>query len=122
MKLMNRNKQVLYYCPFLKSEPLMTVEGYDTGEEIVVYGDAVKLRCSISVDKGTAQSEVFGIDADYDRVVITDDMQCLMDEQSVLFVDMEPTYENGIPKFNYVVKKRAVGLNEILFAISKVNT
>ena len=55
-------------------------------------------------------------------VIVTDDIDCPMDENSVLFVDKKPEFDSdGNPIFDYIVKKVARSLNFASYAISKVN-
>jgi len=55
-------------------------------------------------------------------VIVTDDLTCPIDENSVLFVDKLPEYsEDGTPLYDYVVKRVAKSLNAIAYAIQKVN-
>ena len=87
-----------------------------------LYDPAVKLRANVSSATGTAQIEQFGNFAGYDKVIVTDDLTCPIDENSVLFVDKLPEYsEDGTPLYDYVVKRVAKSLNAIAYAIQKVN-
>ena len=64
---------------------------------------------------------MFGNLESYDKVLITDDMSCPIDENTVLFVDKEPEFsQEGVPLFDYRVRRVAKSLNNISYAISKV--
>lgn len=57
----------------------------------------------------------------YDKVLITDDTNCPIDENTLLFVDKEPEFGNdGNPLCDYRVRRVAKSLNSISYAISKV--
>ena len=80
----------------------------------------------------------------YDKVIVTDDLDCPIDENSVLFIDKQPeftnvvTYEyvtttnNGqetsawvvktvaVPVHDYIVRRVAKSLNSISIAIRRV--
>ena len=120
MKLMKRNLTPVYYCLYSNRQPIVDDEGYETGEYEVVYGEAVQLICSVSPATGYAQVEMFGNLESYDKVLITDDMACPIDENTVLFIDKEPEFENGKPKYDYTVRRVAKSLNSISYAVSKV--
>ena len=62
--------------------------------------------------------EQFGNSALFDRVIVTCDLTCPIDENSVLWVDREPG--DGSVKHDYVVKKVARSIHSIAIAISKV--
>lgn len=120
MKLMKRNLAPAHYCLYLNRVPLKDDDGYETGEHVVGYGEPVKLMCSISPAKGYAQVNMFGNLESYDKVLITDDMTCPIDENTVLFIDKEPEFKNGQPIFDYTVRRVAKSLNTISYAVSKV--
>lgn len=120
MKLMKRNLTPVHYCLYSKRIPLLDDDGYETGEYKVGYGEAVQLLCSVSPATGYAQAEMFGNLESYDKVLITDDMTCPIDENTVLFIDKAPEFEDGKPKYDYTVRRVAKSLNAISYAVSKV--
>ena len=68
-----------------------------------------------------AQVEQFGNSLLYDKVIITDDVTCPVDEHSVLCIDSPPAYDkDGNLIYDYIVKKVARSLNTVSFAVSKV--
>ena len=87
----------------------------------MIYSEAKPLMASVSAARGTAEYVLFGTITSYDKVIITDDMNCQMDEQSILFVDKRPEFdEYDNPLGDYVVKRVARSLNHISYAVSKV--
>lgn len=121
MKILNRNKQSIYYCLYQGKESLVDEEGYETGEPVAKYSEAAPLRASVSAASGTAQVEQFGSFINYDKVIVTDDLSCPIDEHSVLFIDKAPEYNaDGTPKYDYVVHRVARSLNFIAYAVGKV--
>lgn len=115
MKLMRRNKEVFYYCLYKGSEPNIDEYGNETGESIPQYEEPVLKRASISEASGETTNEMFGVNVDYDKVIITEDCTCPIDELSVLYVDKEP---DGNP--DYVVKRVSPSFNFISYAIKRV--
>lgn len=121
MKIMERNKQEFHYCLYIDSEPITDDEGNETGEYKVGYEAAVAMKANISAATGYAQVEQFGNFITYDKVIVTDDLSCPIDEYTVLFVDKEPEFDNeGNPLFDYTVRRVAKSLNSVAIAISKV--
>ena len=117
--------------------------GNENGETIPQYADAVKMYANISPATGQNQVEQFGNLDSYDKVIVTCDMSCPIDEDTVLFIDKEPEYTEvrtnevtesqalfgedevtektyRIPKYNYIVKRVARSLNSISIAVRKV--
>lgn len=87
----------------------------------VKYAGPVKMEANISPAAGYAQIQQFGQFISYDKVIITDDMTCPIDENAVLFIDKKPEYKDGRPLYDYVVKQIAKSLNLVSIAVSKVN-
>jgi hypothetical protein len=120
MKLMKRNLSPIYYCLYKGREPLLDEDGNETGEYTIGYQKPVKLMCNVSPATGYAQATMFGNLESYDKVLVTDDMSCPIDENTVLFVDSKPGYNQGVPTYDYTVRRVAKSLNSISYAISKV--
>ena len=99
MKLMKRNLSPVHYCLYSDRVPLLDTDGYATGY---------------------AQVNMFGNLESYDKVLITDDMMCPIDENTVLFVDKAPEFKDGKPLYDYTVRRVAKSLNAISYAVSKV--
>ena len=111
----------LHYCLYKGREPLLDDDGNETGEYQVGYESPVELQCSVSPATGYAQVNMFGNLESYDKVLITDDTNCPIDENTLLFVDKEPEFGNdGNPLCDYRVRRVAKSLNSISYAISKV--
>lgn len=119
MKGLNRNKQVFYYCLY-NGKTEITQDSLPTGEYTVTYKKAELIRGNISSSIGETQIELFGNFNDYEKVIIVDDPNCPINENSVLFIDVTPTYTDNIPNFNYIVNKVAKTLNFVAYAVSKV--
>ena len=114
MKCLARNKTSFYYALF--SSRTRVGNGYKP-----VYGEAVALSGNISPAKGNISVEQFGNNVEYDRVIVLDDPACPIDENSILFVDVQPTKNtDGDYIYDYIVKKVARSLNSVSIAISKV--
>lgn len=123
MRAMERNKQELYYLLYDRTDPVKDEYGNETGEGKVAYKDAVLFRANVSAATGSSQVEQFGNLAGYDKVIVTDDMSCPIDENTVLFLDKEPEYstDDGRPLYDYMVKRVAKSLNSVSIAVTKVS-
>lgn len=120
MRLQKRNLQSIYYCLFEGKNPVLDDDGYETGEFTNGYSTVKMLKCSVSTASGQVQSETFGSLEGYDKVIITDDMQCPIDEHTILFVDKMPI-NNDSDGYDYIVKRVAKSLNHIAYAVKKVD-
>jgi hypothetical protein len=120
MKIMERNKQSFYYCLYTGKTAVVDAEGNETGESSLAYSTEVLMKANVSAATGYAQIEQFGSNEQYDKVIVTDDMTCPIDENTVLFIDKEPVWDGSVPLYDYVVKRVARSLNSISYAVSKV--
>jgi hypothetical protein len=122
MKLLKRNLSTIHYCLYERSEPILDDDGNETGEDKITYSEPVEFECSVSAATGYSATEMFGNLENYDKTIITDDMECPIDEHSVLFVDKEPEFDtDGRPLYDYIVRRVAKSINNISFAIRKVD-
>lgn len=119
MKCLKRNKMPLWYCLFDASA---AGEDAEPGEPVTSYTAPVFMEANVSPATGSASTELFGNDLKYDKVIVTEDTDCPIDENAVLFVDKAPGPDDagGDPKYDYVVKKVAKSLNSISIAVEKV--
>lgn len=89
MRVLGRNKQTFYYSLYEGKEPILDHNGYETGEYKIRYSPPIKTSGVISPSKGKSQVDLFGRDVEYDRVIMLDDITCLIDESSIIFINYE---------------------------------
>lgn len=124
MLTLHRNKQEFYYCLYEGKTALYDEDENPTGEYEISYSNPVKMLANISQATGNTSLEQFGNSVDYDKVIVTADLNCPIDENTVLFIDNLPVVDdNGDYVFNYdyVVTKIAKSLNSISIAVKKVS-
>lgn len=112
-----RNLFPVYYKMYLGEDFITDEYGNNTGSPIPIYSELREARLSLSPNKGTAESEMFGTIEDYDRTMTTADVTCEIDENSILWLDGADTTK----AHNFIVKKRAPWKNSIAFAVKKVD-
>ena len=117
MRTLERNKQTFYHAEYV-SETETLRNGLKTGHYESTYTTPVKARMNISPAKGDVVSEDFGITPEYDLVLVTSDMNCAMDEYSIVWIGLEP--DDAIDNHNYVVTRKAVSLNSIVYYLMEV--
>lgn len=136
MKTLKRNQRPFYYCLFDSEYPHYDEYGNESGEKIVTYQAPVLMRANISPATGQSNTEQFGNLENYDKVIVIDDLNCPIDENSVLFIDKEPEFTNvlthiktaittteetiSVPVYDYTVLRVAESLNSISIAVKKV--
>lgn len=121
MRCLDRNKRSFYYALFQEKDSILDEYGNKTGEYRIIYSEPILARANISPANGEVQIEQFSSSLDYDKVIVIDDINCPIDEYSVLCIDSQPTYDsNDNLVYDYIVKKIAKSINSISIAVSKV--
>lgn len=118
MRTLNRNKQTIYYALYKGNTEITDSYGDPTGESVATYDTPVKLRCNVSASRGTADSELFGIDLNYSKTLCVEGVNCPIKEDSILWIGRTPDKDT---KHNYVVVAVAVSLNNTVYAVKEVN-
>lgn len=86
-------------------------------KDVTTYGDPIKLKISVSGDKGEASAQAFGTDIKYERQMSTHDMSCPIDEYTHLWLDGRSIKETH----NYEVAAVSKSFNCIRYALRRVN-
>lgn len=111
----------IYYAQYTGSEPKLDANGYRTLEYEKHYSDPQELWISVSASKGAAYASPLGINLDYSKTLSTHDMTCPLTEESVLWIEREPTDCEGNPvPHNYIVTTVAKSLNNIVYGVKEV--
>lgn len=118
MKALARNKQTVYYALYSGKTKTYDSDGLFTGDYSIAYATPVKTAMNVSAARGGAVVEMFGINTNYTRVLVTDDLNCPIDETSVLWIGATPN--SAADNFNYRVVAVGKSLNSIAFAIAEV--
>lgn len=125
MRSLVRNKQKIYYSLYTGKTPIIDEYGNQTGEYTLTYGEPVAFEVNVSAARGTSDVEQFGIDLNYSKTMVTNDLTCPIDEAARLWIGREPVVVEGqteiqIPH-NYVVLMVARSINSITYAIKEVS-
>jgi hypothetical protein len=133
MRCLERDKQLVLIAFFVEKAAVENAEGKLTGKHKVVRTDPIPYMLSVSASKGSAENSPFGIDLDYDRTVIIEDIDCPIDESSVLWIDNVALATNsdeingafntdltGDKPHDYIVKRVAKSPNCIAVAVKHV--
>lgn len=131
MKCLERNKVRFFYSLYQGKEAITDDYGNVTGEYELKYGNPVEWYANISAAKGETQTQQFGENEAYDKVIVMDNEAPPINEYSVLWIDSAPqldedgslvTNDQGeiVTPHDYIVKKVAKSLNVVSLAICKV--
>jgi len=123
-RMLNRNKQEIYYALFKELEIIRNPAGHEIGRR-PVYHNPVRAMVRVTPARGEADVEIFGIALIYDKVMQYGKGKLPIDETAVLFVDRMPVIENDgstETRHDYTVTRIATDINYTTVAISKTAT
>lgn len=129
MRLLARNKQTLWFANPSGSEWKVDSNGLKTGEKQISYGTPQSARMSVAISSGAnnlgsqgmAELERFGIVTGYTHRATTEDMNCEMGEESIIWFGIPHEHEGEILPFNFKVVRKARSLNHLIFYLKEVD-
>lgn len=122
MHCCERNKQTLWYSKYTGKTAVVDDYGCMTGEYVEAYSNPVKVRMVVSPASRQTILNPFGIQTPYSHTAITEDMNCEMDEESVVWMGIVPDSDESAETANYRVVGVARSLNHIAYALKRVDT
>lgn len=124
MRTMTRNRQV-FYCAALQGVVMSQDSDGNYVEDTYTYSNPEKHYGVFSVADGQAQTQLFGANEVYDKVITLNQDENYLDVGSILWVDTMPVIDEGTGKtetpYDYIVTKVAKSLNFVNVAIRKVS-
>lgn len=127
MRLLDRNKQTVYYRNYTSSTEITTTDEYgnvlETGEMDKHYGEVKSVKAYVKSAIGLNEAEPYGDFTTKKRTIHVDYDRCDINEYSLLWVGIDPQLdEHGEPTVahNFTVDGISHGINHIRIAIRKV--
>lgn len=128
MRLLDRNKQTVYWRNFTGKSVITTVDEYgntlETGEWEKTYGEVKSTRLYVKSAIGMNNAEPYGDFTTKQRTIYALPQETDINEYSLIWVGVDPQVdeESGEPTVphNFTVDGISHGLNHIRIAIRKV--
>ena len=145
MRLLARNKQTLWFANPSSSSYVVDSNGLKTLEEEITYGDLQSAQMSVAISSGAnnlgsqgmAELERYGIITGYTHRATTEDMNCPLSEDSIVWYRTPPTRELSVTEtvngeqvtrtvverlpHNFKVVRKAVSLNHLIYYLKEVD-
>jgi len=145
MRLLERNKQTLWFANPDSSAWVTDDNGLKTGEKTRTYGTPKSAKMSVAISSGAnnlgsqgmAELERYGIITGYTHRATTEDMNCEMGEESIVWygVPHERTVQsqvmvNGEMKtietteplpHNFTIVRKSKSLNHLIYYLKEVD-
>jgi len=127
MRMLDKNKRTMWYALYESMTTATDANGDETGDPVVNYSVPVEFEAVLSPGRGysggagTTSQNIYGIDIDAERRIVTDDLDIPIDETSLIYLHTPQTLQNGHADpadADYSVSARpAAGLNFLAFPI-----
>lgn len=128
MHTVARNRRPVWYANLLNVEHL-TEDGLYTGQYEESYTVPKKLMMSVAISSGAnnlgsqgmAELQRYGITTAYTHRLVTEDMNCPITEESIIWYGRKPgaTYKD-VPH-NFKVVRRSASLNHMIYYLKEVD-
>lgn len=125
MHTLSRNKVDLWYALKTGEEEVRNEDGLLTGERRVLYSEPVHVRMSMAISSGAnnlgsqgmAELDPYGISTAYTHRMVTENMACPINEESLIWIRKKPA--EGA--HNFKVVRVARSLNHIIYYVKEVD-
>ena len=110
MRLLDRNKQTIWYSLPIGRVELTDINGFRTGQYKVNYTEPVQIKLNIRWDNGPIRLEGFGFTGSGKRRMVVEGRLCPITLGTILWIDCEPQYsEDSAVVGTAIVGKAKVG-------------
>lgn len=116
MRVVNRNRRPVAYAFYEGTTEIIDDNGLHTGEYAVHYTDPVRALMNVSGGRGQANVRLFGIGSEFDRTIVTDDLETPFSTDTVFWVETDP---DNAP-FDYRVVSVARTINQVVLGLAEV--
>lgn len=113
MRTLERNKIKLWCISPSGTEEVKDADGFFTGEVIKIYGSPQVIYLNIAPSIGAIVEDIFGKDASFDMIAITNEV--VLSKDSLLFLN-EPT-SNYDTTYDYSVQQIKKSLNTYQYGL-----
>lgn len=129
MRLLARNKKKVWFANPTSVTPVTDSDGLRTGSYTMAYGTPTLARMSVSVSSGAnnlgsqgmAEINPFGITSAYTHRMTTEDMNCPITEESLIWYRKTPGETFNEVPHNFKVVRIAYSDNHVTFYVKEVD-
>ena len=146
MRVLSRNKKILWFANPTGIQNVLDENGFRTGEKRNVYGKPIKERMSLAISSGAnnlgsqgmAELEPYGVVTGYTHRAVTENMDCQLSEESIVWIgeldesiwseltdeEWQQLQEDGtfpLPPYKFRVVRKATSLNHLIYYLKEVD-
>ena len=131
MVSMEINKATIWYSNLIhgQTEWVTDQHGLKTGAKVPKYTTPQPIRVALSESiglnnltaQGTAESRSYGVTTNYTHRMITEDLGCPINEESILWHDVDPGDNPYDVPYNFKIVRVSKALNYKMYYLRQVN-
>lgn len=127
MRLLDRNKQTVYWRNLTGSTAITTTDEFgnilETGEWVKTYGEVKSARLYVKSAIGMNTADPYGDFTSKQRTIYALPQETDIDEFSILWIGIDPLLDEGEPTVphNFTVNGVSHGINHIRIAVRQVD-
>lgn len=131
MVSMEINKTTIWYSNVIKGEnvPVLDKHGLMTGERVPKYTTPTPIRVALSESiglnnltaQGVAELRAYGITTNYTHRMITEDMNCPINEESIVWHERDPGDDPYATPYNFRIVRVSKTLNYKMYYLRQVD-
>ena len=129
MVSMEINKTTIWYSNLTGKEPILDAHGLMTGDWRLTYTAPVPIRVALSESigmnnltaQGVAELRSYGVTTNYTHRMITEDMECPINEESIVWHDIDPGNNPYDTPYNFKVIRVSKTLNYKMYYLRQVD-
>lgn len=116
MRTVHRDKRPVAYAHYEGVTEILD-NGDHTGEWEVHYSEPVRTLMNVSGGRGQADVAMFGLECNFARTAVTQDLDTPFDTETVFWVECDP----DTSPYNYRVTAVARTINQVVLALAEVD-
>lgn len=117
MRTLKRNRRPVAYAFYDGVTEIINDDGEHTGEYIVHYTEPVKKLMNVSGGRGQANIRMFGLENDFSRTIVTEDLDTPFNTETVFWIERDPDTEPH--DFRVIAVSRTI--NQVVLALAEVD-
>ena len=117
MRTLKRNRRPVAYAFYDGVTEIINSDGEHTGEYEVHYTEPVKKLMNVSGGRGQANIRMFGLENDFSRTIVTDDLTTPFNTETVFWIESDP--DTRPHDFRVVAVSRTI--NQVVIALAEVD-
>lgn len=131
MVSMEINKTTIWYSNVIKGEtvPVLDKHGLMTGERVPKYTKPTPIRVALSESiglnnltaQGVAELRAYGVTTNYTHRMITEDMDCPINEESIVWHERDPGDDPYATPYNFRIVRVSKTLNYKMYYLRQVD-